>query len=63
MEDKDLNEMIRQLLNLTAEIDVKEKEIKEYEQTNGKFAPLGWTTEVTNKSYEMYLICKDYLNR
>jgi hypothetical protein len=60
MGDKDLKEMVRQLFDLTIEIEDKEKEIAAYEQDK-RFAPIGLQLEVVSKSHKLYEICKEYL--
>ena len=60
MENKELNEMLYQLLDLTTEIYELDRKIVDFEKENNKFAPLGIQFERINKTYRMYELCKDY---
>lgn len=60
MEDKDIKEMVRQLFEVTIEIEDKEKEIDAYKQDK-TLPPLNLQLDVVNKTYKLYEICKEYL--
>ena len=60
MEDRD-KEMIRKLFDLTLEIEGLERKIDEYRKEKHTFPPLDWQADRINKTYKMYLICKEYL--
>jgi hypothetical protein len=60
-ENEVIKEMARKLFDLTLKIESLEREVKNYESQNKRFAPLDKQIGVLAKCHELYEICKEYL--